>query len=263
MSFFGKLSGDRTSVPLQLSSHPKHVAIIMDGNGRWAESRGLSRSAGHIRGTSTVKDIIREADKLGISVLSLYCFSTENWGRPEEEISILMGLLKDYLLQERDELVQNNIQLHALGQVDRIPKEIREILLGTMEATKHNTGMKLNFCISYGGRAEILRASQVIANEVREGRLQPGEINEEMFSKYLYTSHCGDPDLIIRTSGEFRISNFLLWQSAYTEFYFTETLWPDFTVHHLRAAIESYKQRKRRFGRSDEFEKPIQLTSHS
>jgi undecaprenyl diphosphate synthase len=254
-------TSEKTS-PIQLATSykvmPQHVAIIMDGNGRWAEQRGLSRSAGHARGTSSVKEIIREADRLGISFLTLYCFSTENWGRPVEEISILMGLLKDYLLQEKAELIENNIKLSAFGQTERIPTEIREILMDTIEATKNNTGMKLNFCISYGGRAEILAAAQKLAREVKVGMIEPHQITEDLFSKRLFTGGIPDPDLVIRTSGEFRISNFLLWQLAYAEFYVTETLWPDFQPSHLRAALESFAQRKRRFGRSDESEKNVQ-----
>jgi len=243
----------KKAAQLRTVQTPRHVAIIMDGNGRWARNRGWHRSAGHIKGTSKVKEIIREADKIGIKYLSLYCFSTENWSRPQDEISMLMELLKDYLLQERQELIDNNIKLQALGEIERLPFEIREILEGTIEVTAKNTGMVLNFCISYGGRADVVQAVQSIARQVKSGDLRIDEITESLISDRLYTSGMPDPDLVIRTSGEFRISNFLIWQLAYSEFYVTDTLWPDFEPSHLKAALEAYAQRKRRFGRSDEF----------
>jgi undecaprenyl diphosphate synthase len=231
---------------------PKHVAIIMDGNGRWAKQRGWNRSAGHIKGTTRVKEIIREADRLGIGYLTLYAFSTENWGRPAEEISVLMELLRDYLISERQDLMDNQVRLQALGQVDRIPAEVREILQETIEATKGNTGLTLNFCISYGGRQEILQATQRLLQEALDQKLKPSDLSEELLTSKFYTHGMPDPDLLIRTSGEFRISNFLLWQAAYAELYITDTLWPDFEPQHLRAACEAYAQRKRRFGLSDE-----------
>ena len=231
---------------------PRHVAIIMDGNGRWARERGWHRSAGHIKGTSKVKEIIREADRIGISYLTLYCFSTENWGRPAEEVSILMELLRDYLISERQELLDNNIKLQALGQINRIPEGVREILLDTIQATSKNTGMVLNFCISYGGRADIVQSVQSLAREVEQGLLKASDINESLIASRLVTGDIPDPDLVIRTSGEYRISNFLVWQLAYSELYITETLWPDFEPSHLHAACAAYGQRKRRFGHTDE-----------
>ena len=231
---------------------PKHVAIIMDGNGRWAKNRALHRSFGHIRGTSRVKEIIREADRIGIKYLTLYAFSTENWSRPQEEISVLMDLLQDYLIQERQELIDNNIQMRAIGQIERLPTNVQATLRETIELTSKNTGMVLNFCISYGGRAELVRAIQAIARDVSEGKMSIADIDEKQVSARLYTGDIPDPDLVIRTSGEFRISNFLIWQLAYSEFYITETLWPDFEPSHLRAACEAYSQRKRRFGQTDE-----------
>ena len=243
----------KTSVTsLRAAQIPRHVAIIMDGNGRWAKERGWHRSAGHIKGTSKVKEIIREADRLGVSFLTLYAFSTENWGRPADEIAMLMELLRDYLLQERQELMDNNIRLQALGQIERIPREIRDILNETVEVTSKNTGMILNFCISYGGRADVVQAVQSIARDVEKGLLSIDKVTEQLISDRLYTSTMPDPDLIIRTSGEFRVSNFLIWQIAYSEFYITETLWPDFEPSHLLAACEAYSLRRRRFGRSDE-----------
>lgn len=231
---------------------PSHVAVIMDGNGRWAKERGLHRSIGHAKGASMVKEIIRAADDLGIDVLTLYCFSTENWNRPSHEISILMDLLRDYLIQERKELLENNIQFHALGQIERLPKNVLEIVQETIEVTAKNTGLKLNFCISYGGRSEIVRAVQSLAREVQEGKLDLARVDEAAVSARLYTAGLPDPDLVIRTSGEHRISNFLLWQMAYAEIYVTDTLWPDFSPSHLRAAVEAFSQRKRRFGFTDE-----------
>lgn len=239
---------------------PRHVAIIMDGNGRWAKLQGLHRSLGHAKGASMVKEIIRAADDIGIEVLTLYCFSTENWNRPSHEISILMDLLKDYLIQERKELIENNIQFHALGQIDRLPENVLKIVRETIEVTAPNTGLKLNFCISYGGRAEIMRATQQLCREVAEGSLSLNEVDERALSNRLYTSGLPDPDLVIRTSGESRISNFLLWQMAYAEIYITDTLWPEFTPHHLRAAVEAYSLRKRRFGFTDE---PLRELPHS
>ena len=247
--------GERTAGNTTENAHiPRHVAIIMDGNGRWAEMRGWTRTMGHAQGASRVKEIIREADRLRIKVLTLYCFSTENWQRPPAEVSTLMKLLKEYLLKERQELFDNNIRLQALGQVERIPEETREIVLRTVEETKNNTGLVLNFCISYGARAELVRAMQTLAKLAQENVLRPEDIGEELISNSLYTNGLPDPDLIIRTSGEFRISNFLLWQAAYSEFYVTDTLWPDFDKSDLQKAVEAFGMRKRRFGRSDETE---------
>jgi undecaprenyl diphosphate synthase len=237
---------------------PKHVAIIMDGNGRWATSRGWNRSMGHAQGCARVKGIIREADRLGVKYLTLYCFSTENWSRPAEEVSALMELLRDYLLQERQELMENNVKLETFGDISRIPDAIREILTETKTLLSKNTGMVLNFCLNYGGRAEILRSVQLLAEAVKAGKLEPSQITEEDISSGLYSAGIPDPDLIIRTSGEARISNFLLWQLAYSELYITETLWPDFEASHLQAALEAYGRRKRRFGQSDESELALQ-----
>ena len=248
-----QVEASKQSLPLLESVKvPRHVAIIMDGNGRWAKQRGWNRSLGHVQGTSRVKEIVREADRLGISVLTLYAFSTENWKRPAEEISTLMQLLEDYLKRERQELMDNNIRLQVLGQIERIPQNVRDIVDETVKVTEANTGMTLNFCISYGGRADIIQAAQSLAREVQEGRISIADLNEKSLSEKLYTGMLPDPDLMIRTSGEFRISNFLLWQAAYAEIYVTETLWPDFEPQHLRAACEAFAQRKRRFGMSDE-----------
>ena len=234
------------------SACSRHVAIIMDGNGRWAKMRGMHRSLGHAKGASIVKDIIRSADDMGIEVLTLYAFSTENWNRPSHEISILMDLLRDYLMQEQKELLDNNIRFDVLGQKERLPAGVMDIVQKTIEVTSGNTGLKLNFCVSYGGRAEIIRAVQSLCREVKSGELELSQVDEQALSQRLYTVGLPDPDLIIRTSGESRISNFLLWQMAYSEIYITETLWPEFSSNHLRAAVEAYSQRKRRFGFTDE-----------
>lgn len=231
---------------------PEHVAIIMDGNGRWAKKRGWHRSIGHAKGSSRVKDIVREADRLGVKILTLYCFSTENWNRSEEEVSTLMMLLKDYLLKEKETLVENNIRLSTFGQTERIPAQVREVLKETIEATSKNTGLSLNFCISYGGRAEMIRATQRICEKYKNGEIELSEVDEALFSDHLYTAGLPDPDLMIRTSGESRISNFLLWQLAYSELYITDTPWPEFTPEKLREALTEFSTRKRRFGRSDE-----------
>ncbi len=205
-----------------------------------------------MEGTSKVKEIIRESDRLGIKILTLYCFSTENWKRPEDEVSILMKLLKDYLLKERDELHKNNVRLQALGQVDRLPSHLQKLVRETEVYLSKNTGMILNFCISYGGRTEILEATRHLAESVKRGEIRSDEITEERFSSALYTAGLRDPDLIIRTSGESRISNFLLWQLAYAELYFTDVSWPEFRPENLQEACRAYASRKRRFGSTDE-----------
>jgi undecaprenyl diphosphate synthase len=242
-------------LPFEAAARPKvpqHVAIIMDGNGRWAKNRGLPRSVGHAQGTSRVKEIIREADRLGVKVLTLYCFSTENWARPVEEVGVLMELLEQYLLGERDEMHANQVKLSAFGQLDRLPARVRTIVEDTIQMTEANTGLKLNFCISYGSRTELVQAVQQLARQVADGTLEASSINEATISAALFTNGLPDPDLIIRTSGEYRLSNFLLWQAAYSELYVTDTLWPDFEASHFRAAIEAFGARKRRFGLSDE-----------
>ncbi len=241
---------ERLSVPQDRV--PRHVAIIMDGNGRWAKNRAFHRTLGHARGASKVKEIIREADRLGIGALTLYAFSTENWGRPVDEVSALMELLYDFLLREREEMMANGIRLRVFGQIERLPPFVRQIVEETIEITRANAGLQLSFCISYGARAELLRAVQSIARDARDGKLDPNTVSDADVEARLYTAGLPDPDLLIRTSGEFRLSNFLLWQLAYTEIYITDTLWPDFEPSHLRAACEAFAQRKRRFGLSDD-----------
>jgi undecaprenyl diphosphate synthase len=227
---------------------PQHIAIIMDGNGRWAENRSLNRIAGHRKGIEVAKEIIRGCREIGIRVLTLYAFSTENWKRPRREIRALMTLLRNFLRAEGKELIKNNIRLNAIGTIDELPKEVAEFLRDLMKKTEKNDGMVLNAALSYSGRSEIIMAIKKITKDILEGKIAPHQINEEVFSHYLFTSGLPDPDLLIRTSGELRISNFLLWQMAYTELYVTNVLWPDFTRKHLIDAIRDYQKRERRFG---------------
>jgi undecaprenyl diphosphate synthase len=231
---------------------PKHIAIIMDGNGRWAKKKLLNRISGHMKGVDAVREVVTTCRELGIKILTLYAFSIENWRRPKEEVRALMGLLKDYLLKEREEMIQNNIRLSAIGRLEDLPRDVQATLQETMRMTKDCNGMILNLALSYGGRSEILHAVEGILSDFQKGKIKPQEINPERFSHYLWTWGIPDPDLLIRTSGEFRISNFLLWQIAYTELYVTETLWPDFDRKELLKAIADYQSRERRFGLTSE-----------
>lgn len=230
------------------TSTPRHVAIIMDGNGRWAERRGRPRIFGHVRGCWRVRDIIREASDAGVEVLSLYAFSTENWGRPAHEVEVLMRLLYKWLVRERRELMEKNIRFQAIGAVDRLPPTVRKMVKETEEASAGNTGMRLLMALSYSSRLEIVHAARALAEKAVRGELAPENITEEVFSENLLTAAVRDPDLLIRTSGEQRVSNFLLWQLAYTELYFTDTMWPDFKVADFRRALDSFARRNRRFG---------------
>ena len=227
---------------------PKHVAIIMDGNGRWARKQGLPRIAGHREGMNTLKEIITCANELGINVVTLYAFSTENWKRPSWEVEFLMRLPEEYLKTELQPLIEKNIVIRAMGDLEQLPAVTKRAIKNALQATKDNTGMILNFALNYGGRNEILNAVKKIAERVQEGALKPEEISEDLFTRYLYTGDLPDPDLLIRPSGELRISNFLLWQLAYTELWFTRTLWPDFNKEHFLKAILDYQERERRFG---------------
>jgi undecaprenyl diphosphate synthase len=231
---------------------PKHIAIIMDGNGRWAKKKLLNRISGHMKGVDAVREVVTACRELGIKVLTLYALSTENLRRPKEEVTALMGLLKEYLLKEQKEMVQNNIRLCAIGRLEDLPADVRNTLQETIEKTGQCDGMVLNLALSYGGRAEILHAAKGFFSDLRRGKMKPEEMTEELFSQYLWTWGLPDPDLLIRTSGEFRISNFLLWQIAYTELYVTETLWPDFDREELLKAIADYQSRERRFGLTSE-----------
>jgi len=228
---------------------PAHVAIIMDGNGRWAKKRGLPRIAGHKAGVKAVKRIVKAAGDLGISVLTLFTFSQENWKRPKSEVSAIMKLLYETTKRELNELDENNVKLITTGRIEELSLRRREILQKAMKRTKNNTGLILNLALNYGGRTEILDAVKEIASDVKRGRLNPEQLGEGKFSHYLYTKDLPDPDLLIRTSGEMRISNFLLWQTSYTELYITDILWPNFSTKHFYEAIWNYQNRERRFGR--------------
>ncbi len=237
---------------MTLAKVPAHVAIIMDGNGRWAKKRGKPRVYGHQQGMESVRAVVEAARKVGVKVLTLYAFSKENWARPLEEVNFLMGLLERYLKKEVEELHQKDIQIRAIGEIERLPERVLRLLREAMQKTAANKGMVLNLALSYSGRAEIARAARLIAEACRRGDLAPEEINEETFAKFLYTADLPDPDLLIRTSGEMRLSNFLLFQCAYTEFYITPTLWPDFREEEFMRALEEYARRERRFGKTSE-----------
>ncbi len=227
---------------------PRHVAIIMDGNGRWAKKHRLSVSRGHRQGTETLREIIRHTDDLGIECLSLYAFSTENWSRSDEEVAALMQLILDFFASEIDELDEKGVRILILGEKGRLPEAQRRVLLEAEERTRENTGLRLNIAINYGGRAELARAARELAEEVQAGRLKPEEITEAALGEHLYTRGQPDVDLLIRTSGEMRLSNFLLYQCAYAEFVFPETLWPDFTVEQYDKALQAFGKRERRYG---------------
>lgn len=241
-----KSNGNTETTPPAL---PRHVAVIMDGNGRWAKSRSLPRVEGHRVGAEAVRDIVKTAGESGIEYITLYAFSVENWNRPQSEVDTLMRYLADFLRKETSYLNKNNVRLEAIGQIHRLPEKPRKQLEIAKEKLKHNTGITLTLALSYGGRTEIVDAVRSIATEIQEGTLQPDDIDEALFANRLYTKDMPDPDLLIRTSGEMRISNFLLWQISYTELIITETLWPDFRKQQFLDALEEYKRRKRRFGR--------------
>ncbi|MBP5658738.1 MAG: isoprenyl transferase [Paludibacteraceae bacterium] len=231
---------------------PRHIAIIMDGNGRWAKKQGLARMFGHKQGVTTVHNITEAAAEIGIEYLTLYAFSTENWNRPKEEVDALMALLVDTIAKETPTLMKNNVKLLTIGDVDRLPQATRDKFLGCIRETSGNTGLSLVLALSYSSRWEIIEAAKRIAAEVKEGKIALDEINEAAISDHLTTQGIPDPDLLIRTSGELRISNFLLWQIAYSELYFTDKLWPEFTVEDLYEAIIDYQHRERRFGKTSE-----------
>jgi undecaprenyl diphosphate synthase len=237
---------------LDLQRLPRHVAIIMDGNGRWAQQRGLSRIEGHKRGKDSVRAVVEASRRLGISYLSLFAFSTENWQRPKREVDALMGLLRRYLRTELRKMMKNEIRLVAIGNTTRLPLALQRELAASIEATRNNCRMTVVLAVSYGGREDILQAARALACDARSGRLDPEAVDESVFGGYLNTTGIPDPDLLIRTSGEMRISNFFLWQSAYSEIYVTNTLWPDFREPQFIEALAHYQQRERRFGRVPE-----------
>ncbi len=227
---------------------PTHVAIIMDGNGRWAKQRHLPRVEGHRHGVESVRAVVRAAGEVGVKYLTLYAFSVENWNRPKDEVDTLMKYLARFLKSEVSELNRNNVRLEVIGQIYRLPEFVQQQLKKTQTALAKNNGLTLILALSYGGRTEIVEAVRDIAAKVRQGRIEPAEINEKVISEHLYTRHYPDPDLLIRTSGEMRVSNFLLWQISYSELVVTPTLWPDFRKAQFLEAIEEYARRHRRFG---------------
>ncbi|HRW98744.1 MAG TPA: isoprenyl transferase [Cyclobacteriaceae bacterium] len=234
---------------IDFNNLPKHIAVIMDGNGRWAKNKGAARIFGHRNAIQAVKDVTEGCGELGIKYLTLYAFSTENWGRPKEEVDGLMELLVNTLKKEINSLHENQVKLKTIGDIGHLPKLCQDNLKEAIEATSHNSGLTLILALSYSGRWEIVEATKVIAQELKDGKISQADINEEFFSKYLKTKGIPDPELLIRTSGEMRISNFLLWQIAYTEMYITKTLWPDFRKETLYEAICEYQARDRRFGK--------------
>lgn len=227
---------------------PRHIAIIMDGNGRWAKQRGLPRFQGHLEGVKRVEEIVESSSRLGIKVLTLFTFSTENWKRPATEVAMLMQTFSSALENKVKRMMDGNVRLSMIGQHEGIPADVHERLQRATELTKKNSGLILNLAFNYGSRLEIIQAIRVLAQKVQDGELQPSAIDDEMLSAHLYTSALPDPDLLIRTSGEQRISNFLLWQLSYTEFYFTQTHWPDFNEEEFKKALAVYQQRERRYG---------------
>jgi undecaprenyl diphosphate synthase len=235
--------------PTQL---PRHVAIIMDGNGRWAQRRGLARVEGHRKGAVAVRTVVRAAREIGLQAITLYAFSAQNWDRPPEEVATLMQLLRDYVIDERDEIMENDIRLVAIGDIDRLPEFVKGPLDALMAESAKNRGMTLTLALSYGGRESLVQAAQSLAAEVARGALRPEDISEKHIAGALQTSGLPQLDLLVRTSGEERLSNFLLWEAAYAELYFTDTYWPDFGKEELYRALESFRGRERRFGRTRE-----------
>ncbi len=236
------------NLTIDYANLPKHIGVIMDGNGRWATKRGLPRSAGHSAGADTLKKIVTECNKMGVKYITVYAFSTENWSRPKAEVDFLMNLLLDYLKNAEKTLAGENVVIRAIGSRAELTEEIRQQIVKTEEFTKNNDGIVMNIALNYGGREEIVSAVKSVCADVQNGNLNPQEITEKVFSDYLYTGGQPDIDLLIRTSGEQRLSNFLLWQNSYSEMWFTRKLWPDFSVDDLHQAIIDFQKRGRRFG---------------
>ena len=247
MAFFQK-----KAVPDQAAVNfdrlPRHIAIIMDGNGRWAKKRGLPRTAGHAAGAENFRAIATYCKEIGLEYLTVYAFSTENWKRPAEEVSAIMGLLRKYLLEAIAQMERDRVKMEFFGDLSPLAPELRALCERTREISTHYEGCQVNICLNYGGRDELLRAAQSYARDCIEGRADPNHLTQAQFGGYLYSRNIPDPDLVIRPSGELRLSNFLLWQSAYAEFYFTDVLWPDFSKEELHRAIAAYQGRERRFG---------------
>jgi len=227
---------------------PRHIAIIMDGNGRWAKKRGLPRTAGHAAGAETFRTIATYCKEIGLDYLTVYAFSTENWKRPAEEVGAIMGLLKKYLLEAIEQMERDKVKMEFFGDLSALTPELRELCEQTREISKRYDGCQVNICLNYGGRDELLRAAKAYAQDCLEGKADPNHLSDEQLSGYLFSKGVPDPDLVIRPSGELRLSNFLLWQSAYAEFYFTDVLWPDFDKNELHRAIEAFQSRSRRYG---------------
>ena len=239
---------EKTKFELDADNIQQHIAINMDGNGRWAKAKNLPRTMGHKAGVETIRRVIKEADRLGVKYITLYAFSTENWKRPKDEVNALMKLLVQYLRSEVSELHRNKVVLRVLGDITALADECRKEIEESIELTKNNTGLVLNFAFNYGGRDEIIRAVKNVVDDVQEGKINKENITQELFANYLYTKDSPSPDLIIRPSGEQRLSNFLLWQCAYSEFWYSNINWPDFSEKDLQQAIYDYQNRDRRFG---------------
>ncbi len=238
----------KEKIQLDMERIPAHIAIIMDGNGRWAKQRKLPRTMGHRAGMKNIKMMVEESSNLGVKYLTLYAFSTENWKRTKEEVGALMDLVVEFINKEFEELHRNNVKLNSIGDISKLPEKSKAAVEDAMYKTRNNTGLTLNIALNYGGRDEIVKGVKEIAKEVLEGKLQIDNIDDKIISDHLYTSGMPDPDIIIRPSGELRLSNYLLWQSAYSEFWFSNINWPDFTKEDLRRAISDFQKRNRRFG---------------
>lgn len=246
MDFF-RSKADRAPV-VDLKRLPRHIAIIMDGNGRWAKKRGMPRTAGHAAGAENFRTIATYCKEIGLEYLTVYAFSTENWKRPPDEVSAIMGLLKKYLLEAIGQMERDRVKMEFFGDLSPLTPELRQLCERTREISRHYEGCQVNICLNYGGRDELLRGAMDYAKDCLEGKADPNHLTQEQFGRYLFSRGVPDPDLVIRPSGELRLSNFLLWQSAYSEFYFTDVLWPDFSKVELHKAIAAYQNRDRRFG---------------
>ena len=247
MAFFAKKQSiDEPQV--DFDRLPRHIAIIMDGNGRWAKKRGLPRTAGHAAGAENFRTIATYCKEIGLEYLTVYAFSTENWKRPAEEVSTIMGLLKKYLLEAIGRMEWDRVKMEFFGDLSPLTPELQQLCQRTREISRHYEGCQVNICLNYGGRDELVRAAMAYARDCQEGRADPNHLTQEQFGGYLFSKGVPDPDLVIRPSGELRLSNFLLWQSAYAEFYFTDVLWPDFSKEELHRAIAAYQGRQRRYG---------------
>lgn len=249
LNIFKSKKQENKEFELDMDNIPNHIAIIMDGNGRWAKEQNLPRSMGHKAGMESIRRILKEATRLGVKNLTLYAFSTENWARPKDEVGTIMKLLVTYLNKELKECYENGVKMNLFGDMSKLPEECQKALGNAIETTKNNTKINLNFALNYGGRDEIVRAIKLISSEVKNNKINEEDINEALVEKYLYTKGIPDPDIIIRPSGEQRLSNFLLWQCAYSEFWYANINWPDFKEADLQRAIADYQNRDRRFGK--------------